>query len=1219
MNVTIRALIDFIASADTRTNKKAAYYARQGRVKSIEITDDSQILATVLGSGNRLYETLLTVTLSRSKKVHIDSECSCPVGFFCKHAVAVAIEIIDGSMNAELTDEFAGELSGLRPASTRASRYKPWWEKFLDAKTETTRREQLVSGLGESFPHYASSWPIYSAADALIKKYSPMEVLDFVEDTVRSLSMRLHGAQPINPGFLEYLNAPERREASETARRARDDAAFYQWLNGDGANSVAGLSQLHVEWHTAQVGTEFSVFACRILLSGSKLDRSPRHPQAIEQLQRELDSGARRLAPLESSFLNWLLRQRDFDAVRRRSPFGDERFVIPILEPMLWLTRWASCPFFSWPDGSRVIVSPHGATISTMATSGGKRVWSIAFTRENGAQEVRPLKDVEFIADAEDQHLSQRENAMCFALEGNVIYPIRDNAMPLHILAALRTMEEVPLEQLREKGVGPALIARMPALAVDPSTVAQIPVVPRVELRLGQDNFLAVNVSAVAVDGTAFAWSQDGLWRQRKGAISDAGEAMEEIAATSEQENAEEKTGPEFDQQAIENALCIVPRPEDVAPIETWVRALFAGQFGALKIAGAGEFTRRLSNADLARISALWLQRPSGVTYLGNDVFRSAVTLRRPPRMQLKVEPSGTDWLQVSVDMERDIEQLSWSEVEAALDSPHSELVALPGGRLYRRSEIETYRNQLETLANLGIGAGDTQRIHAMQFASQAPGAVAELTATAGFRELGEALRGLLKKFKGVPRAKVAKKTSGHLRPYQRTGTDFLVWAAQTFGGALLADDMGLGKTLQVLAALTALRATAAEKRPSLVVCPASVMSNWQREAERFAPSLRTLVLERGKGRRDQYDTLDEYDLVIKNFALTRRDADLLRAREWLMVCVDEAQAIKNPGSEIARTVKSLNAGHRIALTGTPIENRLTDLWSIIDFAVPSYLSAQRVFEARAKSGNAAQHAQALRARLRPVVLRRLKSEVAPELPPRIEERRECVMTSGQRTAYLAEVKKTRLLLEGTKTDAISGKERFQVLAALMRLRQICCDPALIGLSGLGSGKVDELMDLLPPLLEAGQKILLFSQFVKMIERLEPELRRRGIKTFKLTGATTKRQALVDAFEMDAEPSVFLISLKAGGTGLNLVSASHVVLFDPWWNPAVEAQAIDRTHRIGQDKTVVAVRLITQDTIEQRIAELQERKSAIARDVFNEDSFNRQLTRSDLDFLLQSD
>jgi SNF2 family DNA or RNA helicase len=261
-----------------------------------------------------------------------------------------------------------------------------------------------------------------------------------------------------------------------------------------------------------------------------------------------------------------------------------------------------------------------------------------------------------------------------------------------------------------------------------------------------------------------------------------------------------------------------------------------------------------------------------------------------------------------------------------------------------------------------------------------------------------------------------------------------------------------------------------------------------------------------------------------------------------------------------------------------------------------------------------------LGARIGPLILRRLKRDVAPELPDRIEERLDCEMSEAQKNVYLAEVKRTRLLLEGVNDpSAMTGEKRVRMLAALTRLRLICDEPSLVDLPGRGSGKVDELLELIPELLASGHKVLVFSQFVKMLEIIEERFQERLIPFRTLTGQTQDRMKVVDAFENDPTPSVFLISLKAGGTGLNLVSASHVVLFDPWWSPALEAQAIDRSHRIGQEKTVVAIRMVAKGTIEERILELQERKRDLSRDVLEEAAVERSITPADLDFLLAAE
>jgi len=361
------------------------------------------------------------------------------------------------------------------------------------------------------------------------------------------------------------------------------------------------------------------------------------------------------------------------------------------------------------------------------------------------------------------------------------------------------------------------------------------------------------------------------------------------------------------------------------------------------------------------------------------------------------------------------------------------------------------------------------------------------------------------------------------------------------------------------------------------------------------------------------------HDLVITNYALLRQDIAFWRETPLRVVILDEAQQIKNPSAAVTRAAGELKARHRVALTGTPLENRALDLWSIVNFIHPGFLGTRTSFSTRFDQPDAPPHRRRLLAsRLRPLLLRRLKGQVAQELPPRVEERVDCVMTPGQRRFYLSELGRARAFL-GTLLQDPQGldRNRMPVLATLTRLRQICCHPTLAGgRDGLGSGKFDELFELLEPLLAEGHKVLLFSQFVECLKLIEAEFERRSLPYHLLTGQTTRREKVVSAFTEDPRPCVFLLSLRAGGLGLNLTAASYVILFDPWWNPAIEAQAIDRTHRIGQTRTVIAYRLLTEGTVEERIWELQQRKSALAKDLLGEESFARSLSRGDLEWLL---
>jgi SNF2 family DNA or RNA helicase len=464
------------------------------------------------------------------------------------------------------------------------------------------------------------------------------------------------------------------------------------------------------------------------------------------------------------------------------------------------------------------------------------------------------------------------------------------------------------------------------------------------------------------------------------------------------------------------------------------------------------------------------------------------------------------------------------------------------------------------------------------------------------------------------------KKIKATLRPYQETGYHFLAYLTTNRFGGILADDMGLGKTLQALTWLAWMHQAPLPAKtkhaPTLVVCPKSVMDNWRTESARFFPTLKVQTWSRdaagaiGKGKAAP-------DLLIIHYQQLRQHERLLQGISWLAVILDEAQYIKNPTSQTAKSACALRSQHRLALSGTPVENRLLDLWSIMNFAQPGALGSKSYFTKNfdAKADPLAR--RRLAARVRPFLLRRTKKEVASDLPERTEEDLIVEMDGTQAALYKAELKRARVMLLKANTSKALDGMRFHILSSLLRLRQICCHPTLIGTTEKNpeSAKVEALMDLLEPLMEEGYKVLIFSQFVEMLEIIKTEITQREWPHFLLTGSTDDRGPLVEKFQAHEGNAVFLISLKAGGAGLNLTAASYVVLFDPWWNPAVEAQAIDRTHRIGQTQNVIAYRLLVKDSIEEKIRQLQKQKSALAGDVLGEDAGSA-LTLDDFKFLL---
>ncbi|HUF94124.1 MAG TPA: SNF2-related protein, partial [Candidatus Limnocylindria bacterium] len=475
-----------------------------------------------------------------------------------------------------------------------------------------------------------------------------------------------------------------------------------------------------------------------------------------------------------------------------------------------------------------------------------------------------------------------------------------------------------------------------------------------------------------------------------------------------------------------------------------------------------------------------------------------------------------------------------------------------------------------------------------------------------------------LARFEGVEPLDPPAGFAGTLRGYQREGLGWLAFL-QRFGfGGCLADDMGLGKTVQVLALLEARREQAAGL--SLVVVPKSLVFNWMQEAARFTPALRVLD-HTGTDRTRDGDTFGGYDVVLTTYGTLRRDAVHLKDREFDYVVLDEAQAIKNADTESAKAARLLRGRHRLALSGTPIENHLGELWSLFEFLNPGMLGSASAFGLSGAGGRTVDEpARALLARaLRPFVLRRTKAQVAQDLPRKLEQTLYCELDGAQRALYDELREHYRRALLGRIAREGLGRSKIQILEALLRLRQAACHPALIdrGRAAEGSAKFDMLLPRLAEVADEGHKALVFSQFTSLLALVRARLDRDGIPYEYLDGRTRDRAARVTRFQADPGCRLFLVSLKAGGLGLNLTAAEYVFLLDPWWNPAVEAQAIDRTHRIGQTRPVFAYRLIARGTVEEKVLELQQTKRDLADAIINADnSLLRTLTRDDLELLL---
>ncbi len=547
---------------------------------------------------------------------------------------------------------------------------------------------------------------------------------------------------------------------------------------------------------------------------------------------------------------------------------------------------------------------------------------------------------------------------------------------------------------------------------------------------------------------------------------------------------------------------------------------------------------------------------------------------------------------------------------------PDGTRVALPWGRI---------KPILRTLGELYFTehAGPALRLSVLDAARLAELETHARLRWAGGRQLRE-LGHKLRDFKGVQPVPPPAGLQALLRPYQSDGLAWMQFLRDHGLGGILADDMGLGKTVQTLAHILVEKEAGRLTTPALVVAPTSLMGNWQAEAARFAPGLRVLLLH-GAGRAQRFAEIGQHDVVLTTYALLARDEEALRAHRFHLLILDESQYIKNSRAKAAQTAGLLDATHRLCLTGTPLQNHLGELWSQFHFLMPGLLGDEKSFNANyrkpiEKLGDGARSDFLVR-RIKPFLLRRTKDAVAKELPPKTEMVREVELSGLQRDLY----ETVRLAMDKKVRDAIASKgvarSQIVILDALLKLRQVCCDPRLVKVAGAKasnapSAKLDELMEMIVALLDEGRKILVFSQFTSMLALIEAELRERGIAYALLTGETRERTEQVAAFQSGAVP-LFLVSLKAGGVGLNLTAADTVIHYDPWWNPAAENQATDRAWRIGQDKPVFVYKLIAKGTLEEKIQDLQRKKADLADAVLDGGaSQNLALTQDDLQAIL---
>lgn len=598
----------------------------------------------------------------------------------------------------------------------------------------------------------------------------------------------------------------------------------------------------------------------------------------------------------------------------------------------------------------------------------------------------------------------------------------------------------------------------------------------------------------------------------------------------------------------------------------------------------------------------------------GWEVFADGNKVRQAGSMKFQVT-SDIDWFDVDAKVDFEGRAVAFPELLQALERGDA-TVRLDDGSLGILPE--EWLEQIGIIS--GLGTLDEESLRFSNSQAALLDALLSAQEDVEFDDKFEELRERFRNFTGIEKVEPPAEFKGELRDYQRDGLSWMTFLNTFNFGGCLADDMGLGKTVQFIAMLMKHKETADSTLPTLIVVPRSLIFNWKNECERFAPELKVMDYT-GMDRALLRDDFTKQDIILTTYGTVRRDITILKDFEFDYVVLDEAQTIKNPSSQIARASRLLQARHRLALSGTPIENNAGDLWSIFEFLNPGMLGRSSAFRNHVSDPDSPDARSVVARGLRPFILRRTKKEVAAELPDRLEETIYCEMQEDQRRLYdELRLHYRESLLGIVQKDGIA-KSKMHVLEALLRLRQAACHPALLsrGEEAEAYAKLEFLIPHVKELVSENHKSLVFSQFTSMLSIVRQHLDAAGIEYEYLDGQTRDREKRVERFQNDDDCKVFLISLKAGGLGLNLTAADYVFLLDPWWNPAVEAQAIDRAHRVGQTKTVFAYRMICRDTVEEKIAELQKKKRDLADAILDggdQKSILRDLSVEDLELLL---
>jgi non-specific serine/threonine protein kinase len=603
----------------------------------------------------------------------------------------------------------------------------------------------------------------------------------------------------------------------------------------------------------------------------------------------------------------------------------------------------------------------------------------------------------------------------------------------------------------------------------------------------------------------------------------------------------------------------------------------------------------------------------AGFEIFGREQLRKWQVRNGAPNIRLAVS-SQIDWFDLNLQIDIEGVALSIKELKKAI-LHHQRFVKLNDGSMAKLSEA--WFKKFQHLFNFGEVQGE--KVHLPRFHVTMIDVLFDEAVSMQADEQYHQSVARLRQFSGIQSQALPQNIDGILRPYQKAGFDWLCFLQEYSFGGCLADDMGLGKTLQALTLLLSEKEKG-NRIPSLIVCPTSVVFNWEKEVQKFTPDLKVLV-HTGLDRRRGTNAFSDYDIVLTTYGLIRRDIAFLKNFKFFYIILDESQKIKNPLSQTAKAARVLQAHHRLALTGTPVENNTVELWSQFSFLNPGLLGSLNYFREtfanpiEKKQDN--ETADLLRKLVFPFILRRTKERVERELPEKVEQLFYCGMNPAQEKLYTYWRDFYRALILNKIDEVGIDKSRMNILEGLVKLRQIACHPYLVDQSiSEDSAKFESLKELTESILAENHKVLIFSQFVRMLSLIRKHLEEREISYEYLDGHTIHREKCVSRFQTNESVRVFLISLKAGGTGLNLTAADYVILYDPWWNPAVEIQATDRAHRIGQDKKVFVYRLITKGSVEDKMLELQQKKMDLVSNLISTDgSFFKSLSRKDIEVL----